>query len=191
MNPTACAVFLMLSFVLAGVCQTIWLRCELSKRFMIPIDLWMTYRGIRVFGDNKTLRGFIVMIPAAAGIFFLLRVLSSHSIVLNRLLWALSPYEYALLGLWAGLGFMLGELPNSFIKRQLGIAPGTLPAQKHLRALFLVVDRTDSIAGMLIAVSLAVPVPWETWLYIALLGPVIHLLFSIGLYRGGVKTTML
>ena len=34
---------------------------------------------------------------------------------------------YAALGAWAGLGFMLGELPNSFVKRQLDVAPGMAP----------------------------------------------------------------
>jgi hypothetical protein len=28
------------------------------------------------------------------------------------------------LGVCAGFGFMAGELPNSFVKRQLGIRPG-------------------------------------------------------------------
>ena len=127
------------------------------------------------------------MIPATAGSFFLLGcVLQQHPALLARI-WPLTPAAYALLGLVAGLGFMLGELPNSFLKRQMGIPPGTAPASPHLRAIFLGFDRMDSIVGALLAVSLMVPTPWEVWLYVALLGPGPHWLFSAVLYWSGVK----
>ena len=99
-----------------------------------------------------------------------------------------SPFRgYAALGAWAGLGFMLGELPNSFVKRQLDVAPGQAPRGRVGALVSFIVDRTDSIIGMLIALSVAVPTPWMTWLYSLLIGPGIHLAFSVLLYRLGVK----
>lgn len=186
-DPFSCAVFLILAFVLAGAAQTIWFRSRFSQKFSVPLDLGMTFRGRRVLGDNKTLRGFIVMLPAAAGSFFLLGLLVSKRPDLHARIWPMSPLAFALLGLWAGLGFMVGELPNSFLKRQLGISPGGAPRQKPAKVLFFALDRFDSIAGMLLAVSVAVPTHWQTWLYLAIIGPVVHWVFSVILYWCGVK----
>jgi hypothetical protein len=48
-------------------------------------------------------------------------------------------------------------------------------------------DRLDSGIGMLAAVSLAVPTPALTWVYVLLLGPAIHWSFSFVLFRLGLK----
>ncbi|MBI5444045.1 MAG: CDP-archaeol synthase [Deltaproteobacteria bacterium] len=187
MDPLTCAAFLILAFVLAGVAQTAWFRSSRSRGLAIPLDLGAKLRGRRLLGDNKTLRGFAVMLPAAAASFLLLRALASLDPVLAGRLWPLSPAAYALLGLAAGLGFMLGELPNSFLKRQLDIPPGEAAGKRWARLVFFAVDRLDSIAGMLLAVSLLVPTSWQTWAYVALAGPPIHWSFSLALYRLGVK----
>jgi len=187
LDPLACAAFLILAFVLAGSAQTTWLASRFSRRLAIPLDLGRTYRGRRIFGDNKTLRGFVVMVPAAGASFLLLGSLAARHPDLSLRLWPLGPSSYALLGLWAGLGFMLGELPNSFLKRQLGIPPAGAPERTPLKPIFFLVDRLDSIVGMLVAVSLAVPIPWRTWLYVALVGPLIHWSFSLALYGLRVK----
>ena len=50
-----------------------------------------------------------------------------------------------------------------------------------------VADRVDSIAGMAVAISLVTTTPWMTWVYVIVLGPAIHLCFSVLLYRLGVK----
>ena len=102
-------------------------------------------------------------------------------------MWSLSPFAYAALGSWVGLGFMAGELPNSFCKRQLSIPPGYAAASPGWRVLFLFTDRVDSILGMMVALSLAVPVPMQTWLTVLIVGPVIHLGFSALLFLLKVK----
>ena len=99
--------------------------------------------------------------------------------------------QYALLGLACGLAFMLAELPNSFVKRQLGIGPGLPASRPLLRAVFFVVDRCDSVLGVLIAASLLVPLPAATWYWVLLLGPCVHAVFSVMLHRLGVKARAL
>lgn len=188
--PFACAAFLILAFILAGIVHTVWLRSRLSGRLAIPLDGGRTWRGQRVFGDNKTVRGFVAMLPAAAVSFCLLAFLVQHQPELRARMWPLSLPGYALLGLMAGLGFMLGELPNSRWKRQLGIPPGGMPDRWILRPICFAVDRLDSIAGMLLAVSLMAPTPWQTWLYVVLLGPAVHWLFSAVLFWLGVKSRL-
>jgi hypothetical protein len=102
-------------------------------------------------------------------------------------LWSLSIAGYAALGAVAGLGFMVGELPNSFVKRQLDIAPGQAPGGSFATIVCFIADRVDSILGMLVALSVVVPVPAMMWLYVLLIGPGIHFAFSALLYRLGVK----
>ena len=187
-DPIAAALFLTVAFVFAGLAHSAWLRTRLSRRLMMPLDGGLRFRGRRLFGDNKTVRGFVVMIPAAAVAFAgLFAVLSVSNPGNAAELWPLTFGGYATLGALAGLGFMAGELPNSFVKRQLGIAPGSAPRGVPAAMVCFAVDRVDSILGALIALSLVVPVPPTTWLYVLIVGPGIHLAFSALLYRLGVK----
>src|SRR5262249_37061865 len=150
-DPLSCALFLTVAFILAGLAHSAWLRTAASRRLLLPLDGGARFRGRRVFGDNKTVRGFVVMVPAAVA-----SVAAIHALVLRfppsiaADLWKLDATGYAGLGAWAGLGFMLGELPNSFVKRQLDVAPGMAPPSRTGTAVVFVVDRLDSIIGMLI-----------------------------------------
>ncbi len=186
-DPLHCALFLILAFMLAGVFHSLWLHSRLSQALAIPLDGGRLFRGRPILGKNKTLRGF-VMIPAAALAFAAVAaVISLPQGVLPATLWQLTPIQYAALGAWAGFGFMAGELPNSFVKRRLGILPGQVPASGPIRAICFTIDRIDSIVGMLAVLTVAVPTPWMTWLWVLILGPSIHLLFSWWLFRLGVK----
>jgi CDP-2,3-bis-(O-geranylgeranyl)-sn-glycerol synthase len=82
---------------------------------------------------------------------------------------------------------MLGELPNSFVKRQLGIAPGQAANTAFARPVFAVLDRVDSILGLLIALTIVAPVPWLTWAYVLTIGPLLHASFSLVLFQLGGK----
>lgn len=187
-DPLAAALFLTVAFVFAGLAHSAWLRTPLSRRLMMPLDGGLRFRGRRVFGDNKTVRGFVVMVPAASAAF---AGLSAAISWLNpealSSLWSLSVGGYAALGAVAGLGFMGGELPNSFVKRQLDIAPGQAPRGSLAAIACFIADRVDSILGMLVAMSVVAPAPPMMWLYVLLIGPGIHLAFSVLLYRLGVK----
>ena len=187
-DPFACALFLTVVFVLAGLAHSAWLRTAASRRLLIPLDGGALFRGRRVFGANKTIRGFVVIVPAAGAAFAGLHLMLARlAPSLAADLWHLDTAGYAALGVLAGLGFMLGELPNSFVKRQLDVAPGMAPPGRVGIAIASVVDRIDSIVGMLIVLSVAAATPWMTWIYVLLIGPGIHLAFSALLYRLGVK----
>jgi hypothetical protein len=186
-DPLHCALFLIPAFVLAGLLHSLWLHNRLSQFLAIPLDGGRMFRGRPILGANKTLRGF-VMIPAAALAFAALAaIISVPQGVPPATLWQLTPAGYAALGAWAGFGFMAAELPNSFVKRQLGILPGQAPASRLTKAICFTIDHIDSIIGMLAAVTVAVRTPWMTWLWVLILGPSIHLLFSWWLFRLGVK----
>jgi hypothetical protein len=186
LGPAACAAFLLAACSLAGVCQAMWLGSPAARRFSAPIDAGVSWRGRRLLGDHKTLRGFVVMVPATAVSFVTVALLLSREPGAHGL-WPLTPLGYLALGAWAGLGFMAGELPNSFLKRRLDIAPGQPAGSGVARAIFFVIDRVDSIVGLGVAMAIAVPVPLLTWVYIAVVGPVLHGLFSVLVYQLGGK----
>lgn len=194
------SLFLIVAFILAGVAQTIWLRGGWLKSWARPIDGGRTWRGKRIFGDNKTWRGLVVMIPAVAAAFGLLRCLAGagHAIGDDAsgsmadggtwlAPWSFGAWGYVALGAWAGVGYMLGELPNSFVKRRLGVEPGQPPKSSLGRTVAFVADQTDSVIGALLALSVFVSLSWHTWLVLLSLGPVVHWLFNVILMLVGVK----
>ena len=182
-DPIACGAFLLVAFTLAGVVQTAWFASSRSHAFALPIDGGLRLRGRPLFGANKTIRGFVVMVPAAAAAFALLHALTPDAFRI----WNLSTSSFAVLGAAAGFGFMAGELPNSFVKRQLGVAPGAAAGSSLGRAVQFITDRLDSGVGMLTAVSLLVPTPWLTWAVVLLFGPAIHWSFSVVMFMLGLK----
>ena len=97
------------------------LRFELLRSLKHPIDGGRTLRGRRVFGDNKTWRGALVMLSGTVLAAVLLSNIRAYWTLLPVPIQEAGPWRF---GLLLGAGAVLGELPNSFLKRQLGIAPG-------------------------------------------------------------------
>ena len=97
------------------------LRWDLLSRLNRPIDGGRTLRGRRLFGDNKTWRGALVMGGGAFGATLGLHGLRWYRERLPPQVRDVSP---ALLGAVLAFGTVAGELPNSLMKRQLDIAPG-------------------------------------------------------------------
>jgi len=183
-------IFLLLAFTIAGLAQVAWLKSSVSRRFARPLD--GGYRladGRRLFGDHKTWRGLVVMVPACALVFLLLG--GGRQLFGSRYangLWDLSAVTYAALGAWTGLGFMLAELPNSFFKRRVAVAPGQAPKRAGWRACCFLIDQVDSVVGGLLFLALIVPVPLSTSLSILLIGLAVHWLFNLLLKVLGMKT---
>ncbi len=187
-NVLAQATFLLCGMGVAGGVHVLWLRSPLSAHFAQPVDGGLRFRGRRLFGDHKQVRGFMVLPLASAAAFALLALLRPglpHGFSAG--LWNLTMAEYAGLGFLCGLAFMVAELPNSFLKRQLGVAPGSKAQRRWLRPLLLATDRLDSVLGVLLVLSLLVPVSVATWCLLLATGPLLHAVFSTLLYRSGVK----
>jgi hypothetical protein len=140
--------------LLGGVLlQGLGFRYGWLKGISHPIDFRLHYRGRRIFGDNKTFRG---MLGAAVGC-SLFAVLQFEILHHNSWLASLEYFDYAtinpvLFGLCLGLANSLGELPNSFLKRQLGIAPGK-SATGIWRGIFYFLDQVDVLLGIWLYLS--------------------------------------
>ena len=154
-------LWLALPVVLGGAVHIAAIRHDvLPALARLPLDGGRTVRGRRLFGHNKTVRGAVVMIGATAAASLLLalaaRVLPGGDALAVADVQADHPLAW---GALLGAGYIVGELPNSFVKRQLGIAPGA-PAHGHLRGVFWIADQVDSLLGILLLLSLVwVPTP--------------------------------
>ncbi|HLY37115.1 MAG TPA: CDP-archaeol synthase [Candidatus Binatia bacterium] len=131
----------------------------------LPLDGGLTVRGRRLLGDNKTVRGAVAMIGATAAFVAL------QAALVARAGWArtLSLVDFRTVpplvwGLVLGGGYVVGELPNSFVKRQLDVPPGGRAAGA-LAPVFWLFDEVDSLAGVL----LCMPAVWTPPVHVALL----------------------
>ena len=125
-----------------------------------PIDLGRNFfDGKRIFGANKTFRGFFfgLAIGAAVG-------------VLDCLLFGY-PWLFAVL---TPLGALLGDLTGAFLKRRLDIKPG---------GLLPVVDQIDFVVGALVFSLPLMIVSWQLALAVLLITPPIHLFTNFIAYK--------
>jgi CDP-2,3-bis-(O-geranylgeranyl)-sn-glycerol synthase len=191
LDPVACAVVIVIAMSAAGIAHAGWMRSRWPAGLRVPLDAGITWRGRRLLGEHKTVRGMI-MLPLAAGAAFALLGATRAALPpwLASGLWSWDEPALFALGAWAGFCFMAGELPNSFYKRRQGIAPGTVPAGGGARLLCLALDRIDSTAAMLLGLALVAPLPWQTALLVAVFGPAVHFAFSAALFAIGVKARM-
>jgi len=110
-----------------------------------PIDGGLRLGGKRLFGDHKTWRGVLVAVVCSAAF----AAVQAH--VVGDAVGALLTVEWRSVpavpfGALMGLGAMLGELPNSFVKRRLGIGPGKSTTGPW-SIVFYVWDQVDLLFG--------------------------------------------
>jgi CDP-2,3-bis-(O-geranylgeranyl)-sn-glycerol synthase len=116
--------------------------------------------GKRVFGNNKTFRGF----------FFGWAV----GMLVGSVEYVVFPGFPVLFIVLIPLGALLGDLTGAFIKRRIGIAPG---------GLLPIVDQIDFVVGAVVfAIPLAI-VSWELAVTVLLITPPIHLFTNYLAYK--------
>ncbi len=182
------ALVFALPFVLAGLTHIVVIKYKVLESLAnLPLDFGQKLRGHRLFGKNKTVRGALVMI---LGITFW--ILLQASIVnyfpstAKLMVVNYSQVSPLLWGLLLGTGCVIGELPNSFIKRQLQIAPGD-QATGILKPLFWIIDQVDSLVGALILASIMWQPTFEMLVVLFLCTIIIHPMGAIIMYGLGLK----
>jgi CDP-archaeol synthase len=123
------------------------LRYDLLKPLKQPIS-----KGL--FGSNKTWRGALVMFTGV--------------LLATGVLWDLMPdsiqdESWLVAGVLIGAGTVLGELPNSFLKRRLGIGPGERRLTPGGIAL-IVYDQADFVPGIALCLLPVWTMPLDTLL---------------------------
>jgi CDP-2,3-bis-(O-geranylgeranyl)-sn-glycerol synthase len=126
----------------------------------LPMDFGKNFvDGKRVFGSNKTFRGFFFGLAVGVGV--------------GLIEWML--FDYPLLfSLLSPLGALLGDLTAAFLKRRLNIAPG---------GLLPIIDQVDFVVGALVfSLPLGI-IYWELAVAVLIITPPIHLLTNFGAYK--------
>jgi CDP-2,3-bis-(O-geranylgeranyl)-sn-glycerol synthase len=125
-----------------------------------PMDFEKNFiDGKRVFGKNKTFRGF----------FFGLAV----GVAVGMVEWMLFDYPF-LFSMLSPLGALCGDLAGAFVKRRLGIAPG---------GLLPVIDQIDFVVGALLFSLPLAMLYWELAVAVIIITPPIHLLTNFVAYK--------
>ena len=132
----------------------------------LPMDLGKSFPdGKRIFGDNKTFRGFLsgLIIGSIVGVF--------GYVLFSENLFAIA--------FSASAGALLGDLAGAFLKRRLGIRPGgALPG----------VDQLDFVVGALLLVAPFYRISWAAVAILLLVTPPIHFLTNATAYRLRLKS---
>lgn len=169
-HDLARVLLLSLPLVVGGILHMAAVKGDILSYFKKPIHH-------RWFGQNKTWRGFLVM-PIATWPGVLMAQGLEPLFDLNAPL--LLQHSSLLLSLALGTGYCLAELPNSFIKRRLGIKEGQT-ADKN-KWIFVLIDQGDSALGCMLAYLLFINLEWKIFFAAVAGGTIIHLIFNVLLY---------
>lgn len=176
----AFAIFFFLPAGIANSIPVVAAKIHVLDFLDIPIDAGQKIGGIRIFGDHKTVRGFLTGTLAAIGTSYLLQIIFTQSSHLQ----AISPIDYSLLnpiilGSLLGFGALFGDAVKSFFKRRVGVKPGQS---------WFIFDQLDYIIGGLLFSSLYIQLDWLMYLSIIIVWFALHLLFTFIAYLAGLKS---
>nr|WP_207717274.1 CDP-archaeol synthase [Clostridium acetobutylicum] len=173
--------------ILAGIFNMIFVKLPVLNVLKYPIDNNKTLKdGKRIFGDNKTWKGFLGMVVFAAISTVIWGVICSlnKAIYQNNLSYSYHKNIFTfniILGLALGLAYALCELPNSFFKRRVGIEPGKSINKKN-GYVFIIIDQVDSLFGCAFVISLVSSMTLPYYLICVFLGGVTHYILNVLLY---------
>jgi CDP-diglyceride synthetase len=179
--------YLLVPLLGGGAFHALCMKYDWFSVLKRPIDYGYTIRGQPLFGANKTFRG-----PLAVGLGAAI-VLGVQATVLHRLSGVrdIELFDYGsvngwLLGFLVGMAAMVAELPNSFLKRRIGVGPGQA-SQGLLGAVLYVLDQVDILLGawLVFALVLDIRVIWV--LLSVVLVVVVHQLLTSATYALGMR----
>ena len=178
----------LLPVILAGIMNMVWCKIKVCDFLRKPVDFGKNFTdGRRIFGDNKTFKGFAGMIVFGAVFTVLWGLVSRPGTFAAEHNYFYRNYDNTipynvLTGTLIGFAYALFELPNSFMKRRIGITPGKNDINGAKKAFFVFIDQADSIFGCVLVVCLFCPLPvWFYFLYV-IVGAGTHIILNMLLY---------
>ncbi|MBI2122369.1 MAG: CDP-archaeol synthase [Candidatus Sungbacteria bacterium] len=162
-------VGIFLLFLPAGVANMTPVFVRKTNFLNFPADGGKNFRGKRIFGSHKTVRGFFFGIIASIAVVYLEKTFA-HQIGFYALL-DYASINFILLGFLLGFGALAGDCVKSFFKRQMDIPP---------RNSWWFFDQTDWILGAFILTSTYMIFNPDIYiiglLFFAILHPLVNLL---------------
>ena len=169
-------VYLILPLLVAGAVHAPVIKLNLLPALARPLDFDRTFRGRPIFGANKTWRGPLLMSAVAVLIVFVQSELHTTEPFRSLSIVDYSRTSWLALGLALGLSYSLFELPNSFVKRRLGIPPGGASRRGALAQ--YAVDQADSAVGGTLALAFFLPGGVGTLLLVFVVGFLLHVMMD-------------
>lgn len=126
-----------------------------------PLDFGLKWRGVRLLGDHKTIRGLVGGAIVGGVVCYL------QSLVGDATSTSTVPINPFLFGLLLGAGALLGDAIKSFFKRQIGIASGSS---------WFPFDQIDYILGAILITSPFIQLSLRQYILTIVLWFALHLL---------------
>jgi CDP-2,3-bis-(O-geranylgeranyl)-sn-glycerol synthase len=172
-HDIASLIWIFMPVGLANTGPVIANNISILKNFNQPLDFHKTYRGKRIFGDHKTIRGLIAGMTVGMLVIGLQMLLVKVSPALQN--YAFDAVNYGsvntlLVGLAMGFGALAGDVIKSFFKRQMNIDPGKS---------WVPFDQIDFIVGGALASTFFFTLPANIYLFGLIIGLVLHPAFNI------------
>lgn len=174
------ALWFFLPAAIANMMPIFASRWKFIRTYDYPMDFGKTFRGKRIFGAHKTIRGLIVGIIFATLVLWLqqlaVRYIGFVAELTDQVDYTTLPV--LILGPLFGLGALLGDAIESFFKRQVGIKPGDG---------WFPFDQTDYIIGGAIATMPFVQLSLLQYAWLIILWLAIHVVSTFIGYKLGLK----
>lgn len=139
-----------------------------------PVDFGKSYNGVRIFGDHKTIRGFVSGVIVAVVVALIQNQVSLPDIVPPEIQY--SDFNPSILGTLMGLGTLGGDAVKSYFKRRTGI-----PAGKS----WMPFDQVDFIIGASILTYFYIPLSTLQYMAALLIFFSLHIVSThIGFFLG-------
>lgn len=176
----------MIPVILGGILNMLFTKTAFYQKHNYPIDSNLYLKdGKPLFGKNKTWIGFVSMILFC----IILQVLEGFICQIFNLNY-LNYFYYInankisfniLIGFLLGFSYMICELPNSFIKRRIGIEPGN-QGNGILKWIFIIIDQIDSMIGVMMILYLFSNITIIEYVIFVFIGALTHIFVNYILY---------
>jgi hypothetical protein len=183
-------LFLGAPLFLAAIVHGFCMKHGWLHRLKRPIDFGKSYRGRRIFGDHKTWRAPVVYVFTCTLGAVIQAWLQSGNYFPEWLFLVDYPRQSYFIGILLGLGMTLGELPNSFLKRQLGVGPG-MKKGGPLGVAFFLFDQVDLAVGIWVFLFFVIRPPLSLVAWSFLITLLLHVGISGAGYLLGMRETIL
>lgn len=177
-----------LPVILAGIGNMLVVKQKWFKDKAKPIDNNIILKdGKRILGNNKTWLGIFTMIICSMIINVIWGKTCEYSQWLSCRNQLYTYYDNSMAynvisGAMLGLGYMIMELPNSFIKRRLNIEDGKT-ADGLKGKIFFIVDQIDSMIGISIVLVILSNIKLEQCMLYIIFGGITHISVNFILYK--------
>jgi hypothetical protein len=182
-------LFLASPLFLVAIAHGLCIKYDLFPGLKRPLDFGRAFKGKRIFGDHKAWRGLTINVLFCVVGVSIQAWLQRSSLIPAWLPLLDYPEKGWLLGLLIGVGMTAGELPNSFLKRRMGISPGRR-GQNLWAVIFFVFDQIDLAFGIWVFVFWLIKPPLILILWSIGLAFVLHLVVSTVGYVLGMRKTL-